>query len=196
MNYQEKDVSSLITSLKKYGCQVEVSDQLEVIAKCDCLILPDGDSYAEAMVTLREKELLGAIKAHAKAGKSLLGIGLGMHLLFEGTTVNGFTAGLELLEGLSENLPDDPAYPLPHTGQSTLIGVDETSDLTSGLANQKVGYHHSLTVDCDLNQIKALSQYTIKFPAIIQEQAIVGFQFLPELSPGGEQALSNFIKVS
>lgn len=193
VDYQENNVSTLVEVLKKRGCEVEVSDQADVIANSDCLLLPDGASYQVVMATLREQNLIPIIKAHAKAGKPLLGIGLGMHLLFEGTTVRGFTEGLELLEGLSELLPSDDDYPLPHNGEVTLIGVEEGNPLTEGLENQAVVYHHSLMVDCELEQIKALSQYSVKFPAIIQEKAIVGFQFLPELSAGGEQALINFI---
>ncbi|WP_314066920.1 imidazole glycerol phosphate synthase subunit HisH [uncultured Vagococcus sp.] len=194
VNYQENNVSDLVKVLKRLGCQVDISNQADVIAASQCLILPDGTNYQGAMAKLKEMGLSSVIKAHVEAGKPLLGIGLGMHLLFEGTTVDGFTSGLDLLEGLSENLPEDQEFPLPHRGASKLIGVQEANPLTAELDGQLVIYNHLLTVDCELDQIKALSQYSVKFPAIIQEKALVGFQFLPELSQGGEQALSNFIK--
>lgn len=195
VNYGNADVKGLVEIINKEGFHVTVSEERAVIEKSQCLILANGKSYQEGMAQLRDWELISTIKSVAREGKPILGIGLGMHLLFEGTTVAGFTSGLELLEGLSEALPADSEYPLPHQGERTLIGVDEENPLTKGLTDQLVSYDHSLTVDCDLEQIKALSQYSLKFPAIIQEGAIVGFQFLPELSSGGQQALQNFLRL-
>lgn len=190
---QDDEVTDLANYLKAQGEQVEISTKEESLRASDRLILPNAANYAEAMGLLQERELISAIDEHTKAGKPILGIGLGMHLLFEGVMANGFTAGLEILEGLSESLPLDEAYPLPHRTEGVLIGMDEESVLTQGLTNQLVVYDHCLTVDCELEVIRALGQYSVKFPAIIQRGAIVGFQFLPELSVGGQQALDNFL---
>ena len=195
VDYNKNATQALGQLLETLAMPYTISDCPEVIRQSDYLILPDGDSYQEVMAFLNETELSDVIKAYGRAGNPLLGIGMGMHVLFEGDTTTGFTSGLGLLAGLSESLPSDAYFPVPHQRETELLGLAEGSQLTQGLGAAKVSYDHRLTVDCDLELIQAVSQYSIKFPAIVQEKNIVGYQFLVEERSGaGGQALHNFIE--
>lgn len=197
VDYLEAETKQLCQVLEALSQPYLVSDEPEQITNGNYLILPNSQSYEEAMASLSAKKLVKVIQSFASSGKPVLGIGMGLHLLFEGKVAPSYTAGLGLLEGLSEELPVDSDYPLPNKGSQELLGLAEDSALTDKLANQFVTYNHRLMIDCELEQIKAVSQYSLKFPAIIQEKQVVGYQFLPELSgSAGVQAIKNFLEIN
>lgn len=172
----------LIKELVGLGFPATCTLSIPEIEKSSGIIIPDQESYEKAMTTLKGNQLVPVIKAAAKANKTIIGIGLGLHLLFEGQLGANYLTGLNLLEGLSEELPLEEESEHAFPAQGKLLGVAE--DLISQQEDQdlEVYFTKPYWVDCELELIKGLGQGSLKFPAIIQAENIWGLHFLPEKS--------------
>ena len=172
-----------ISNLRSICNLLEFSDiKYKIINKdnkldlCDKYILPGVGSYDVAIELMRLSGIDVFLKDEIKVGKSLLGICLGMQLLFE-ESEEGKEKGLALFKGKVKKFKNDKLR-IPHMGWNNVYGKNFYSDLN----NEKFYFAHSYYVECKEENIYAYSDYSIKFPAIVRQNNFYGIQFHPEKS--------------
>lgn len=181
IDYDTGNTKNIQKALDFVGLQSIISDDAEQIRKAKGLILPGVGAFPLAMEELEKRELIPVIKEVVASGKPILGVCLGMQLLLEGSLEHHYTDGLGLIPGICEKLPEEPTYPVPHMGWNQLMVTKETP-LNKKINGEYVYFVHSYYVDCEPEYIDAVSQYSLKVPAMISKGNVYGAQFHPEKS--------------
>ncbi|KUO95449.1 imidazole glycerol phosphate synthase subunit HisH [Ferroacidibacillus organovorans] len=147
----------------------------------DRLLIPGVGAFGDAMELLHERDLVTAIQAFAASNRPLLGICLGMQLLFDASTEHGDHAGLGLLPGRVERIPGP--HKIPQVGWNQLTPT-RRHPLTRSLEGEAYAYFvHSYYVRvADDSILLATAEYGVDVPAIVAQKNIVGMQFHPEKS--------------
>jgi imidazole glycerol phosphate synthase, glutamine amidotransferase subunit len=168
-----------------------ITDNPQEMKKADKLILPGVGAFPMAMKKLKEKNLVEVLKEQAKQ-KPLLGICLGMQLLFEEGFEFGQTQGLGLIQGKVDTIVTE--YKIPHMGYNELEKNMESPLLAGISEGDWVYFVHSYMVYTAPENVGAYCEYGGKIPAIVQDNKYVyGAQFHPEKSGDtGIQILKNF----
>ncbi len=190
IDYGVGNLFSLRCSLEKLGADVTVSGDPEVLRLADRLILPGVGAFGDAARKLRESGLDQIVLEEAQKGKPLLGICLGMQMLFEKSFEYGEHLGLGLLKGsvvsMEGMLPAD--LPIPHIGWNALHFCG-TSPLLRYIKQQDCVYfvHSYHAIGCE-DSLIATTEYGIELTAAVAKDNIFGCQFHPEKS--GEVGLN------
>ena len=196
IDYGVGNLFSLCSSCKSIGQEAFVSGDASELAKADRLILPGVGAFEDAAKKLRETGMADFVRQQAAAGKPLLGICLGMQLLFERSYEYGCHEGLGLLKGqvvpMEGKLP--PELKIPHMGWNAL--EVKGGKLLSGMNGQYVYFVHSFFAEnCD-DSLSAVTQYGIPITAAVEQGNIYGCQFHPEKSGNvGLNILRKFAEV-
>ena len=196
IDYGVGNLFSLCSSCKAIGQEAFVSGDASELAKADRLILPGVGAFEDAAKKLRDSGMADFVRAQAAAGKPLLGICLGMQLLFERSYEYGCHEGLGLLKGqvvpMEGKLP--PELKIPHMGWNAL--EVKGGRLLSGMNGQYVYFVHSFFAEnCD-DSLSAVTQYGIPITAAVEQGNIYGCQFHPEKSGNvGLNILRKFAEV-
>lgn len=186
VDYGMGNLFSVSKALERLGADYFISG--ENLLAADALILPGVGSFRDAM----ERLPVEAIKEFAATGKPLLGICLGMQLLFEKSEENGLTEGLGLLPGMVRRFPGGN-YKVPHMGWNRLEFV-RSSPLLKNLQEDYVYFVHSYFVEPSEVCI-AKANYHEPVSAIVGRDNIFGMQFHPEKSSKlGIALLKNFLQ--
>lgn len=176
VNYGLGNIRSIKNALSEY--KVILVDNEESLLTVDVLILPGVGAFGFAMENLRSLGLVDAIRGFAKSGKRLIGICLGMQLLYESSFEHGEFEGLGILKGKVIELPNTEV--IPHMGWNRLTVAQPSEGLYT---NQYMYFVHSYyVVEEDEDQIVASTFYGTKIPAIVKKDNIIGFQGHPEKS--------------
>jgi glutamine amidotransferase len=165
------------------------------VADASAIILPGVGAFPEAMRNLERTGLGEQLIGRARAGVPLLGICLGMQLLFESSTEHEGAAGLGILPGAVTRL-DSPR--LPHIGWN-LVTFERESALTEGLGDAAAFYHvHSFACrPADATDIVGTSEYGERFVSIVERDNVMASQFHPEKSSrDGLRMLRNFAQLA
>ncbi len=181
LDYEVGNLDSVARGFKRAGMDTIISNNPEVIQRAESLILPGVGAFEDAMISLRRSNLIPLIKAHVLKGKYLLGICLGMQLLFDKGYENGVFDGLGFLRGTIDfmNIP----YKVPHMGWNELIFNQPNDKILSLIAeNDNVYFVHSYYANADKADVIAYTNYGINMPAIVKKGNIYGMQFHPEKS--------------
>lgn len=185
IDYGVGNLFSLSSSLAYLGLESRVSRRPEDLASADHIILPGVGAFADAAAKLRESGLVPELLRQAALGKPLLGICLGMQLLFEKSYEYGEHQGLGLLRGSIHPMAPDlpPGLKVPHIGWNSLAFARPDDPLLSGIhAGDYVYYVHSYYAkDCE-GQLVATSPYGVDVPGIVRRGNVCGTQFHPEKS--------------
>ena len=185
IDYGVGNLFSLASSLASLGFDAVVTGDSAVIRKADRLILPGVGAFGDAADKLRETELDDLIRDEVKKGKELLGICLGMQLLFEKSYEYGDHAGLGLLKGEVVPLEGmiDPKLKIPHIGWNALTFVKPDCRLFRGIREGDFVYfvHSFHAVGCE-DSLSATSEYGIPVTAVVAKDNVFGCQFHPEKS--------------
>lgn len=191
VDYGMGNIHSVEQALKSIGSAYVVTDDIEQILQSNGMILPGVGAFPKAMDALQEKELDFVLKVAAAEGKPLLGICLGMQLLFEEGEEIKRTKGLGLLPGVVKKL--NVPYKIPHMGWNQLKKVKDIP-LWHDIENDAFMYYvHSYYVDCPSDIVCGMSDYGISIPGLVSKDNIYGAQFHPEKSSNvGIQMLKNF----
>lgn len=171
---------------------VLVSNKGEDFSKADALILPGVGAFREGIKNIDPFKL--SICEQVKLGKPLLGICLGLQLLFTESTEGGLYDGLDILQGKIVHFPE--GLKVPHMGWNTLRIVDVTSPLAEGLSKEQYVYFvHSYYAEMkDEKNIVAFTEYGVNFPSIVAKRNVFATQFHPEKSgKTGLKILKNFL---
>jgi glutamine amidotransferase len=196
VDYGMGNLFSVSKALERLDADYFISADQSKLLQADALILPGVGSFRDAM----ERLPVDTIKEFAATGKPLLGICLGMQLLFENSEENGPTEGLGLLPGsvrrFSGTAKDGEKYKVPHMGWNRLEFVNE-SPLLKNLNEDYVYFVHSYFVDAgDSEVLLAKADYHEQVSAVVGRNNIFGMQFHPEKSSKlGMALLNNFLQM-
>ena len=188
VDYGVGNLFSLQCSLTAIGIEAEVTGDANRLERASHIILPGVGAFGDAIQKLRASGLEEPVKQLAKAGKPLLGICLGMQLLFEHSDEFGEHPGLCLVPGniVSMQAALDKRelnYKVPQIGWNSLDIVDSVSPIMKySRADDWVYYVHSYyATDCE-NSLVASSDYGVQVPGVVQNANVYGTQFHPEKS--------------
>ena len=181
IDYGVGNLFSLRSSFAAIGVEAFVSGDPAELAKADRLILPGVGAFGDAARKLRESGLDAFVKEQAASGKPLMGICLGMQLLFEKGYEYGEHEGLGILKGqvvaMSGKLPSD--LKIPHMGWNALKLTKPARLLEEG---SYVYFVHSFYAENCADSIAAVTDYGIPITAAVERDNIFGCQFHPEKS--------------
>ena len=195
IDYGVGNLFSLGSSFAAIGVEAFVSGDPAELAKADRLVLPGVGAFGDAARKLHESGLDVFVREQAAAGKPLLGICLGMQLLFEKSYEYGEHAGLGLLKGqvvgMSGKLPAD--LKIPHMGWNALKLTKPAKLLQDG---SYVYFVHSFYAENCADSLAAVTDYGIPITAAVERGNIFGCQFHPEKSGNvGLEILKAFCSV-
>ena len=184
IDYGVGNLFSLCSSLKSIGADVVVTSNIDTIRAADKLILPGVGAFADAAKKLHDSGMENAVKVQAAAGKDIMGICLGMQLLFEKSFEYGERKGLGLLNG--SVVPMDGTIPenlkIPHIGWNALHFTKPSKLFKDIKENDCVYFVHSYyAIDCE-DSVIATAEYGKEMTAAVELGNIKGCQFHPEKS--------------
>lgn len=195
VDYDTGNTRSLSQAFEKIGLKVEISNDPAVILAAEGLVLPGVGAFPKAMAALEERGLIKPIKEAVAKGTPLLGICLGMQLLFDKSLEYGETKGLGFIPGQVIPFPEDLGLLIPHMGWNQLQITSE-NNFVSGLNEEYVYYVHSYYVDCPAEYVLAKSDYGVSVTGVVNYKNVYGTQFHPEKSGLiGQEILQEFKKV-
>lgn len=185
IDYGVGNLFSLKSSFEAIGVQTFVSGDAEELAQADQLVLPGVGAFGDAAEKLCQTGLDRFVCQQAAAGVPLLGICLGMQLLFEKSFEYGEHAGLGLLKGqvvpMAERLPE--GLKIPHMGWNALQFCQRDSRLFSRIREGDFVYFvHSFFAEGCEDSLAAVTDYGIPITAAVEQGNIFGCQFHPEKS--------------
>jgi imidazole glycerol-phosphate synthase subunit HisH len=185
------NLASVLAALRRLGAEAGVTSDSKIIRAADHVILPGVGSAAAAMARLQAKDLIDPLR---QLKRPVLGICLGMQLLFEFSEENGGTPGLGIVPGRVRRLRSSPATPVPHMGWNQLTarhpGHRMLRDVQSGSFVYFVHGYAAPPADTAV----ATTEYGETFTAIVEWKNFLGCQFHPERSGAvGAQILKNFL---
>ena len=183
IDYGMGNLHSVKNALDHLGIENVITSDIEVIHKADKLILPGVGAFYDCMENLRSKGLIEVILERVQAGVPLLGICLGMQVLFEDGYEVKHVKGLGLLKG-SVTLMEDPKVKIPHIGWNALNFNHHTSLQNYLPKTPFVYFVHSYraTQLDDANLIAYANYGSLRIPALVQKGNVIGAQFHPEKS--------------
>jgi len=196
VDYGMGNLFSVSKALERLGAEYFISADRRELLGADGLILPGVGAFPDAM----ERLPVETIKEFAATGKPLLGICLGMQLLFENSDENELTEGLGLLPGTVRRFlgrtQDGDTYKVPHMGWNRLQFVSQ-SPLLEGLEEDYVYFVHSYFVNAENSEVLlAKADYHEQVSAVVGRGNVFGMQFHPEKSSRlGIDLLNNFLKL-
>lgn len=184
IDYGVGNLFSLKSSLEKIGVESVVTNDKELISSADRIILPGVGAFGDAAMKLKNSGLFEFVKEQALSGKPIMGICLGMQLLFEKGYEYGEHEGLGLIKGSVKPLADviDSSLKIPHIGWNSLEFKKE-SKLFKYIKNGDFVYfvHSFYGAECD-SSVSSVSEYGIPVTATVEDGNIYGCQFHPEKS--------------
>ena len=171
---------------------IMTSDSKEIL-KCRGLILPGVGGFKEAAERLKENSLDNTLREFNARGRFILGICLGMQLLFENSSEGGTANGLGFLEGEVVRIPE--VLRVPHTGWNQVHHVGDCRILHRTASSEHYYFTHSYyAVPKDPTIVKAYCSYGVTIPAVVNKGKVYGVQFHPEKSGEKGIKLLNNIK--
>jgi glutamine amidotransferase len=195
IDYGMGNLHSVQRALERLGAEVEPVHHAAAIAACDALVLPGVGAFDPAMERLRASGLEEPLQASCADGRPLLGICLGLQLLFEASD-EGQAAGLGLLPGRVRALPRQPGHPIPHMGWAPLLPGEPSPLLPAGEPPAWVYFVHSYAADpSDAALVTAWVDWAgTPVTAAVWQGVIAACQFHPEKSgPVGEAMLGRWL---
>ena len=175
------NIYSLKKALAHLGVDTVVSKDAKVLDSCSGIVLPGVGAFCDAASNMAADGLEQVIMNQAAKGKLVLGICLGMQLMYDYSTEGVMHKGLGLISGWVDRIPDK--VKVPHMGWNTL-SIPKASNVLEGIGDgDYVYYVHSYYVKPeDSYYVCACSSYGIDIPAVVVKENIVGMQFHPEKS--------------
>lgn len=185
IDYGVGNLFSLKSSFAMIGADVTVTGDADVISRAERIVLPGVGAFADAAAKLRATGLDRLVCTQAAAGKPILGICLGMQLLFDRSLEYGCHPGLGLISGTIRPIADviGPDLKIPHIGWNALQLVQPAHPLLQNTRQGDCMYfvHSFYAADCD-DAVIATSEYGAPLTAAVASGSVMGCQFHPEKS--------------
>ena len=187
---------SVAKAFEHVGTPIAQTSDVDELRAADGLVVPGVGAFPEAMRRLRALGLDAVVRAHARDGKPVIGLCLGMQLLFEDSTEHEGATGLGLLPGHVVRL-DARGLKLPHIGWNS-VRWEQPSALTAGLPDPAAFYHvHTFVAEPDDPSIVlGTGEYGTPFVSFVARGNVFGAQCHPEKSSiHGLAVLRNFVGI-
>jgi len=193
-DYGIGNLGSVTKAFRRYGAEVRLTGDPAELHAADALVLPGDGAFAATMAEVERHGLVPVLREAAAAGKPLLGICIGMQLLFEESEEHGRHRGLGFLPGRVRRF--DGELPVPHMGWNELR-PRRPHPMLDGLApGSYVYFVHSYYCDAPDDVVIASSDYGREFAAVVGRGSVVGVQFHPEKSQEvGLRMVEGFVKM-
>ena len=195
IDYAINNLRSVEKAFQSLGIAVEASDDPRKIGAAEKLVLPGVGAFADAMNNLRAKKLQELIRDRVRYGTPLLGLCLGLQLLFSESEEFGRTLGFDFIPGKVKRLPAD--LKVPHIGWNQLH-VKRPDPLLEGISEGSFVYFvHSYYAEAEeAGDVLATTDYGLEFTAIARKSNVWATQFHPEKSQEvGLRLLRNFVMI-
>ena len=196
LDYGMGNLRSIEKALERIGARAVRTDDAELVRACDGVILPGVGAFPRAMDEVRSRGLDTLLGERLEAGVPVLGICLGMQLLFERSFEFGGAEGLGVLSGEVRAL-EAPGLKIPQIGWNA-VGWRRPSAITADLPQPCAFYHvHSFAaVPSDPRTVVGTATYGADFASVVAHENVFGVQFHPEKSgPAGLRLLEAFAGV-
>ena len=196
IDYGMGNLHSVSKAVERLGYQALVTSDKEQILSADAAILPGVGAFGDAMRQLRDTGLDAAVVKVAESGRPLLGICLGMQLLFTSSEEHGHHEGLNLLPGKVVRFQGD--FKIPHMGWNRLFPTEAAGPLFAGVERGYAYFVHSYHVLAGRSEdVLATTDYYGPVAAVVGRGMVYGMQFHPEKSGAdGMRLLHNFLQLS
>ncbi len=196
IDYGAGNLHSVKNALDFLGADSIITGDKEEILGADKVILPGVGSFGDAMVSLTKSGLDEVVKEVAKKGTPLLGICLGLQLLFEESEETPNIKGLGIFKGKSVRIPDT-GLKIPHMGWNNITITKDSKILGDTQNSPYVYFVHSYYIDTPQKDIiSAYTEYGARLDIAVEKDNVFATQFHPEKSSdAGMQILRNFISI-
>jgi glutamine amidotransferase len=196
LDYGMGNLRSVEKALERVGAETDITSDPGRAEAADGVILPGVGAFPRAMERVRQLGLDELVAGRIQAGAPVLGICLGLQLLFESSVENEGSRGLALLDGVVAPLEAN-GYKVPHIGWSP-VHWEHDSQLTQGLGEETPFYFvHSFAPRPAANgDVLGTAAYGQRFACAVERPPLYGVQFHPEKSSSaGLSLLANFIRI-
>jgi glutamine amidotransferase len=180
VDYGAGNLRSVENALRKVGAEVTVTHDPEVVRKASRIVVPGQGSMPACAAAMRASGVADALAGAIRAGKPVLGICVGLQILFEAGDEAGGAEGLGILPGRIERLPAD--VKLPHIGWSPVRAVPGCHALLAPLDGQYVYFAHSYAAPADAEGAALVAHHGRAYCAAIARENLFAVQFHPEKS--------------
>lgn len=198
IDYGAGNLQSVIKALDYIGADCRITDNYDEIMSADGAVLPGVGSFGDAMECMKKSGVVKAVNDFVNTGKPLLGICLGLQLLFAGSEESPDAKGLDLLKGKITRIPNDGGrLKIPHMGWNSL-DIKIHNGLYEGITGSPYVYFvHSYYLKAESDDIvSAQTSYGTVIDASVQCGNIYATQFHPEKSGAvGLKILQNFVGI-
>ena len=194
LDYGLGNVYNLQNALASLGYNSKISRDPKEILDASILFLPGVGAFKAAMKNLDDNNLIEVLNKRNEEKKTIIGICLGMQVLFEDSYEGDYCEGLGYIKGTFKKLDID--LKIPHMGWNKLM-ANEPSFITRNLPDNSYVYfvHSYYLTNYNPKELISYAEYDIKVPAIVAHKHLIGIQFHPEKSNTiGLKILDNLIK--
>ena len=192
IDYGVGNLRSVEKAFAATGCEAIVSGDESVLRKAERLVLPGVGAFAACMKALKERGFDGLVKERVSEGTPLLGVCVGMQMLFDESEEFGSTRGLGLLRGSVRRFTGELV--VPHIGWNR-IQQTRTHELFAGVEEGSFCYfvHSFYCEPVDESVVMGETEYGVRYASVVAEANVCGVQFHPEKSQEvGLRMLRNF----
>jgi glutamine amidotransferase len=197
VDYNMGNLASVANAFKKIGAKAEIVKDADKLKNYDKLIFPGVGAFGDAMKHLKETNLDEAMREFINSGKYVLGVCLGMQLLFERSEEFGNYKGLGIIEGEVKRFDKNKMQnqKIPHMGWNKMFFKRKTA-LFEELDNPYLYFVHSYHIICNEKYVIGKTIYGYEFVSAVNKDNVFGFQPHPEKSHNaGLKILKNFVKL-
>ena len=193
IDYDAGNLKSVEKALLFLGEEAKITSNAEEILSADKIILPGVGAFGDAMEKLNSRGLSEVIREAVKRKIPLLGICLGLQLLFEASEESPGVEGLSVLKGKIKRIPDKEGFKVPHIGWNSLK-INPDSRLFAGIPEDSYVYFvHSYYLAAEEPIVAAQTDYVVDIHAAVEKEQVFACQFHPEKSGDiGLKLLKNF----
>ena len=197
IDYDAGNIKSVEKALIALGQEVVLTRDPKVLERADKLVLPGVGNFGVCMDNLKKFGLAPVIRELTEEKKPLLGICVGLQLLFEGSEESSGVEGLGILPGKILRIPAAPGLKIPHMGWNS-IHLQNNGKLFRGIPEQSYVYfvHSYYLKAADPSMVTATTQYGVTIDASVEQGNVFATQFHPEKSSRvGLQILKNYCEL-